>query len=380
MRARVRAALVFGAIAAFHPLLSAADRDLDRAQAEAAVARLWAEKWTQVHAERAGEMESRIIECDGKRMRFAERVFGDAPQDGRSLWISMHGGGGAPAPVNDRQWRNQAGLYEPKEGIYIAPRAPTDHWNLWHEPHIDPMFARLIEDCIALRGVNPDRVYLMGYSAGGDGVWQLAPRMADRWAAAAMMAGHPNDASLLALRNLPIALFVGAKDAAYNRNRVVPEKAAELDRLEKADPGGYPHALHVYDTGHWMNRLDAEALPWMAEKARDPWPKKIVWVQDDVTHERFYWLGVPAAAAKPRQKIVAEADGQTIRLSGDVPDGTTLWLNDALLDLDQPVRVLLDGVEVFHSKAPRRAEVIRESLDARADPRLAATAKIDVSL
>jgi poly(3-hydroxybutyrate) depolymerase len=46
------------------------------------------------------------------------------------------------------------------------------------------------------RGVNPDKVYLLGYPAGGDGVWQLAPRMADRFAAAAMMAGHPNGASL----------------------------------------------------------------------------------------------------------------------------------------------------------------------------------------
>jgi poly(3-hydroxybutyrate) depolymerase len=36
------------------------------------------------------------------------------------------------------------------------------------------MFARLIEDLIVLEDVNPDRVYLLGYSAGGDGVYQLA--------------------------------------------------------------------------------------------------------------------------------------------------------------------------------------------------------------
>ena len=30
--------------------------------------------------------------------------------------------------------------------------------------------------------VNPNKVYLLGYSAGGDGVYQLAPRMANRWA------------------------------------------------------------------------------------------------------------------------------------------------------------------------------------------------------
>ena len=27
--------------------------------------------------------------------------------------------------------------YRLQEGIYVAPRAPTDNWNLWHEAHID---------------------------------------------------------------------------------------------------------------------------------------------------------------------------------------------------------------------------------------------------
>ncbi len=173
-------------------------------------------------------------------MRLLTRVFGAAPADGRSLWISMHGGGGAPAQVNDQQWQNQIRLYEPPEGIYIAPRAPTDNWNLWHEGHIDDLFDRLIENCVLLAGVNPDKVYLMGYSAGGDGVYQLAPRMADRFAAASMMAGHPNDASPLGLRNLPFAIFSGAEDAAYRRNKVAAEWAAKLDALAQQDPGGIP--------------------------------------------------------------------------------------------------------------------------------------------
>jgi len=230
---------------------------------------------------------------------------------------------------------------------------------------------------VALRGVNPDRVYILGYSAGGDGVWQLAPRMADRWAAAAMMAGHPNDASLLSLRNLPFALFVGGNDAAYNRNKIVAERAAELDKLRAADPGGYEHLARIYPgLPHWMNRQDAEALPWMAERTRNPWPKKIVWLQDDVTHTRFYWLVVPQAEARAKNKIVAEVDGQNISLAGDVPKGMTLRLSDALLNLDKPLRVSVNGREVFQGRVARRAEVIRESLQERADPRSAATANL----
>jgi hypothetical protein len=38
-----------------------------------------------------------------------------------------------------------------------------------------------------------------------------------------MMAGHPNNANPLGLRNLPFMIFAGGKDAAYNRNKVAAE-------------------------------------------------------------------------------------------------------------------------------------------------------------
>jgi poly(3-hydroxybutyrate) depolymerase len=353
---------------------------LDRAACQAALDSAWQQRATELKSERADELEKKTITLAGKSMRWEERVFGDAPTNGHSLWISMHGGGGAPKAVNDQQWKNQIGLYKPDEGIYIAPRAPTDNWNLWHEAHIDSMFDRLIEDYVVLRGVDANRVYILGYSAGGDGVWQLAPRMADRWAAAAMMAGHPNDASLLPLRNLPFALFVGANDAAYKRNEIVGERAKKLDELEKSDPGGYVHLARVYPgLPHWMNRKDAEALPWMAKHTRQPWPKKVVWVQDDVTHPRFYWLAVPEAEAKKRRSITGEVNEQTIRLTGDVPKLAMVRLSDQLLDLDKPVRVMVNDREVFNAIVTRDAEVIRESLRERADLSSAATAKILVN-
>ena len=49
------------------------------------------------------------------------------------MFISMHGGGGAPKQVNDSQWENQKRLYKLEEGVYVVPRAPTDTWNLWHD-------------------------------------------------------------------------------------------------------------------------------------------------------------------------------------------------------------------------------------------------------
>src|SRR5262249_9372937 len=186
---------------------------------------------------------------------------------------------------------------------------------LWHESHIDRMFARLIEDLIALEDVNADRVYLLGYSAGGDGVYQLAPRMADTWAAAAMMAGHPNGVSLLSLRNVPFALQVGADDAAYNRNKVGKEYGEKLDLLQKDDPKGYPHLVKIHEgKGHWMDHEDKAALPWMAKFTRDPLPAIMVWKQTGTLHDRSYWLAVPTGAAKGDSLVVASRSGQAIEI------------------------------------------------------------------
>ncbi len=351
---------------------------LTRAEAERALELLAADRSATLAAERRAELEQKAITLGDKTLRWFEKTFGPAPAGGRSLWISLHGGGNTAAAVNNKQWTNQIGLYEPAEGIYLAPRAPTDTWNLWHEGHIDPLFQRLIDDHVALRGVNPNQVYLLGYSAGGDGVWQLAPRMADRFAAAAMMAGHPNEASLLGLRNLPFAIFMGGDDAAYNRNRIAAERGVLLDQLAQADAGGYVHFVRIYEgLGHWMQRKDAEGLPWMAKFQREPWPQRLVWQQDDVVHQRFYWLQVPAGAPlKERQKIVATVKERTLTLEGEVPSPMSLRLSDRLLDLDQPLTVTVNGRPVFTGKATRRAAHLRTSLEERADASAAASAVV----
>ena len=75
----------------------------------------------------------------------------------------------------------------PAEGVYVAPRAPFDDWNMWFRAEMNDFFRMLIAAAVVEMEVNPDKVYLLGYSAGGDGVWRMAPRMADRWAAASMI-------------------------------------------------------------------------------------------------------------------------------------------------------------------------------------------------
>lgn len=342
---------------------------------------LWADHVTRIRAERAEEMKARVLQIGEQKMPFAYKVFGEKPDAGRSLYISMHGGGGAPPRVNDQQWENQKRLYKVDEGVYLAPRAPTDTWDLWHQATIDPFFDRLIENLIVFEEVDPNKIYILGYSAGGDGVYQLAPRLADRWAAAAMMAGHPNETVPLGLRNVPFALQVGAEDAAYRRNEIGREWGEKLKSLRESDPEGYENFVRIRDgKGHWMDREDAEALPWMAKFRRNPWPEKIVWKQDDVVRNQFYWLEVDPAKIDGGALVKAARKGQRIDLETEGVREVGVLLRDELIDLDQPVEIYWGGKQVFSGKVPRTAIVQGETLGRRGDPQMIFSARVAVAL
>ena len=358
-----------------------ATASLSREQAKEAAEILWKDHVARIRQQRAAEMKAKQIKLGDKVMRFEYKRFGKKPESGRSLYISMHGGGGAPSRVNDQQWENQKRLYQLKEGIYLVPRAPTDTWNLWHQAHVDPMFTRLIENLIVLEDVNPDRVYIMGYSAGGDGVYQLAPRMADQLAAASMMAGHPNETSPLGLRNIGFTLHMGEKDAAYNRNQTAANWKEMLAKLQKEDPQGYRHHVQIHPgKGHWMGLQDAVAIDWMAKFTRDLRPQQIVWKQDDVQHRRFYWLALGQGDVKGRALVRATRKGDRITIDSNDVERLLVRLDDAMVDLDQPVQVVAGEKTVFGGKVPRTIATLAKTLAERGDPRGMFSAEVEVTL
>ena len=177
----------------------------------------------------ADAYRDKVLVNDSLTMKLDWKIYGPKPADGYALYISLHGGGGAPASLNDQQWENQKVLYQPQGAVYLCPRGITNTWDLHFRPEDDTFYRQIIMMMQAYCDVNPNKVYIMGYSAGGDGVWRLAPRMADHWAAVSMMAGHPGDVSLLNLRNTPFMIWCGQLDGAYERVQRCQERIAEMD-------------------------------------------------------------------------------------------------------------------------------------------------------
>ena len=337
------------------------------------------EEWkSSVRRELAEAQQEFTIRKDSLQMKFDAQIFGEKPADGRSMWISLHGGGGTTTEINNQQWENQKRLYRPAEGVYVAPRAPWDAWDMWFQRPIDGMYSDLIRLMVANYDVNPNKVYLLGYSAGGDGVWRLAPRLADYWAATSMMAGHPGDVRLENLLNTPFMIWMGSNDAAYDRNKLAAVRGAQMDSLQHAHPDGYIHETHIIQgKGHWMDRMDTVAISWMAKYKRQPYPKHVIWQQEEVGKQQFYWIEVPQEDRGYLLDISIK--GNVITIHHSDYKHIRLWLNDELVDLDKKIKVKSSGRTVFKGKLERNERNLRQSIQERQDPAYCFPAQVEIN-
>ncbi len=348
-------------------------------------AALTLQAWKEVQAEAMNGLrpmwEKRVMKTGEFSMPIDVKVYGDKPADGRSLYISMHGGGSGPQQMNDQQWENQKLLYKPAEGVYIAPRAPVNDWNMWFRPCIDTLFKQVIVAAVSEMEVNPNKVYLTGYSAGGDGTYRMAPRMADSWAAASMMAGHPGEVSMLNLRNIGFMIWMGEHDSAYNRNALAVEFGAILDSLQTDDPQGYPHLTTIVKgCGHWMERADTAAIEWMSDFVRNPYPQKVVWRQEETCQsDHFYYLSVPAEQAVKGKQLRVSYEGNVFTVLQSDYDRFQINLNDKFVDLSKDIEVVREGKTIFKGKVERRPCHIKASAERWMDPEYIFSGAIEVT-
>ena len=386
----------------------------------AARAELWEKYRREMAADpvRAVEFKERRMTFDGKTMRYAVVTIGKRPANGYPLYIAMHGGGEAPAEVNESQWEDMQRYYRASvhSGVYVATRGVTNTWNLHCVGESFPLYDRLIENMFLFGDVDPNRVYLTGYSAGGDGVYQIAARMADRFAAANMSAGHHNNVSPVNLRNLPLLMQVGQLDTACNRNRDTVNYALGLDKLAAADPGGYVHELFMHfqkphnffdndprqtpqkvlgDPASWLKSgfpglvvtKNTNAIAWMTAYQRKTFPGKVVWnpevragrrdgIQQGVPAyfptparpNQFYWLAVGAGKEAGNATITATLDQAANAVHVETAgDRLRLLLSGRMLDLAKPVTVTIGGQSLTLKVTPR-LDLMAQTLLDRGDP------------
>lgn len=357
--------------------------------------------------ERSREIEQKAMTFGSATMKYTLETVGEEGSDGYPVYITLHGGGGVEKEFNDDQWFQMQQYYldSVEDGIYIAVRGVRDTWDTHFNPESYPLYERLIENLSIYYHIDTNRIYLLGYSAGGDGVYQISARLADRFGAVNMSAGHPNGVNLTNLYNLPIALQCGEKDTAYDRDLETAKYGGVLSELavrfgRDGQPEGYTHRVFLHkgkehwvidndpkrsnqvvlsDPGAWLEngsteteKVSTNAVDFVTAYTRDPLPERIVWdlsvraPQSDT--ETFYWLRAPKSVTTGIVVVSYDRETNTITVEQNTANGPVYaMVNDEMLDLFSDITVATsDGQQTANTVTPSLS-YIQKTIEERWD-------------
>ena len=143
--------------------------------------------------------------------------------------------------------------------VVVSPQCPAgERWNVF-------ALEALLDQVMRDHRIDPDRVYLTGLSMGGFGVWGLALRNPDRYAAIIPICGGGEARYAAALRDLPVWAFHGDRDEI-----VALQRSQEMVDAIRAAGGSprftvYPGVAHDSWTATYEN---PDVFTWLLEQRR----------------------------------------------------------------------------------------------------------------
>lgn len=311
------------------------------------------------------------------------KTVGARPAKGWALFIAMHGGGGTTQEFNDSQWKRMGTYYRdhPEMGgyIYVALRAPDNTWNGFYTGYAYPLMANLVKQFLLFGDVDPDKVFIMGYSHGGYGTYAMGPKMADRFAgihasAAALADGAVADT----LRNTVFNTMVGEKDKDHGRSKRIQDFDAEIKRLRGDRNDIYPVTVRIIADHPHSGLPDRDGIAELYPAVRNPVPRELTWVLTDTVNTDFFWLRVPQPVRGERFNVSCRENELNVTTAPNVSSASIL-LDARLVDFSKPVKLIVNGKTVSKKLKPS-LRTLCETLQRRGDPGLAFTAELPLSV
>ena len=195
----------------------------------------------------------------------------------------------------------------------------------------------------------------------------------------------------------PVYLIAGVKDM----NSPIDEVRTTKRRLEGL---GVPLVYREYpEGGHaWFPEEDRDVLDFLRAHRRDPYPSRVKFTTREPAFGRCYWIEIVEATRALRIEIThvdmnnapietrkeyekpVEVDAECDRAKNRVTIKAgavrelKVRLSDELLDLDKPVRIVLNNEVVFEGKVERSLQVALDDCKARRDRGLVYSAVVTV--
>lgn len=311
---------------------------------------------------------------------------GYSPKKSTPLLIALHGGGRGVGDNDTAVSLFQSHALSQK-WILLAPtimrseyKGNKDMWNTGiSEEYVFILMQRVIEKY----NVDLNRIYVAGHSMGGFGTWHFTALNTDIFAAGGAASGGPDAAkaernNFSHFINMPIYFVHGKDDTQvlpagdqaaskiFKELQSNPPIPTYPDDFKKSLKKGnyYPHT-YVEINGYGHACPDSEIkkmIQWMADYKRDLYPKKVVVQPWNVNlekrrfprHQRNTWLEIQDKITEIKDiQAQAEVHGNTILIDTQNCTKVAVYLHDALVNLDEPVQIYVNGREVFHSVVDR---------------------------
>jgi predicted esterase len=354
--------------------------ELLAAHEDAVRAAVWkAYQAAPVHAALKTDYEQNQVRYDKYLSPYKKRDVGKRPGKGWPLVIAMHGGGGVKKEVNDSQWKTMEMYYKDHPEVggykYVALRAPNDIWNGFYDDYVPPLVTNLIRQFTIFGDVDPDKVYLIGYSHGGYGAFFIGPKIPDRFAAVHASAAAPTDGTIspLSLRNTRFTFMIGEHDNAYDRRERCEKFDKDIQKLKEANQGDFPVEMEFMKDRQHSNLPDRDKLKEVLGHARNVVPRRLTWELTDKFITDFFWLKVPQPTKA--QSIDAALSDNVLTITTRNVKEFAVSLDRRLIAYDTPLRVMLNGVSEEVKVQPSLRTLCDTMLE-RGDPQLAFTCRL----
>jgi pimeloyl-ACP methyl ester carboxylesterase len=215
--------------------------------------------------------------------------------------------------------------------------------------------------------IDPDRVFLLGYSMGGSGVYTLAAHYPDLWAGSVVMCGRPEhycwkdydharvepfkrhlldlEGGLPHIQNylhVPFLVFQGTADTL-----VQPERAYRF--VERLGGLGYKGELvKLEGQSHWIGDevfSTPRAFEWMERQRRVAAPKAVSFKTHSLLYSRAYWLTIEAfqRSGEPAEANATLSPGNKLQVATNNVARLVLRPPREHCDPAAPFQVTLNG-------------------------------------
>jgi hypothetical protein len=222
---------------------------------------------------------------------------------------------------------------------------PFGRGDLWYRGLGEEDVFECINFARQIFNIDPDRIYLCGFSMGGAGTFDLGLKHPDIWAACVPVCGKLDNLELVE-NGINLAFWINSGSI----DKVVPAEYSKKT-YDKAIEFGFKHWKYTEheNMGHSFSIDWKKIEKWLLEQKRIQKPSNISFICENPS--KAYWAEITEKSNNEKKaKIDAQITSQKINIRTSNISGYTIYLKNAPIELSKEIMIVENGNKIFHGR------------------------------